>query len=93
MTAQFKVSAEASSALHTVSVAGELDQSTAPELRTALVEAVGRPSGGVLVDLSDCKFIDSTGLSLLVETKRRLGEDDAASASAVQMRMSAACSS
>jgi anti-sigma B factor antagonist len=57
-------------------VFGELDQSTAPELRTALSEVVGDPDGGVLVDLSDCNFIDSTGLSLLVETKRRLSEDD-----------------
>ena len=30
----------------------------------------------MLVDLSDCSFIDSTGLSLLVETKRRLAEDE-----------------
>ena len=29
----------------------------------------------MLVDLSDCDFIDSTGLSLLVEAKRRLAED------------------
>lgn len=57
-------------------MAGELDQSTAPELRTALAEAFGDDEGGVLVDLSDCRFIDSTGLSLLVETKRRLAEDD-----------------
>ena len=55
---------------------GELDQSTAPELRAALAEALGEPHGGVLVDLSDCGFIDSTGLSLLVETKRRLAEDE-----------------
>ena len=75
MTAPFKVSAESTSALHTVSVAGELDQSTAPELRTALVTAFGDAQDGVLVDLSDCNFIDSTGLSLLVETKRRLAED------------------
>ena len=54
---------------------GELDQSTAPELRAALSEAVGGARNGVLVDLSDCNFIDSTGLSLLVEAKRRLAED------------------
>lgn len=59
-----------------MSVFGELDQSTAPELRTALADAVGDTDGGVLVDLSECNFIDSTGLSLLVETKRRLNEDD-----------------
>jgi anti-sigma B factor antagonist len=61
--------------LHAVSVSGELDQSTAPELRTALGDVVGDDSGGVLVDLSDCAFIDSTGLSLLVETKRHLAEE------------------
>ncbi len=61
--------------MHTVSVSGELDQSTAPELRTVLADALGK-NGGVLVDLSDCGFIDSTGLSLLVETKRRLSEDE-----------------
>jgi len=76
LTAPFKVSAESTSALHTVSVAGELDQSTAPELRTALASALGETQNGVLVDLSDCNFIDSTGLSLLVETKRRLSEED-----------------
>ncbi|MDX6583672.1 MAG: hypothetical protein QOI10_2856 [Solirubrobacterales bacterium] len=58
-----------------MSVFGELDQSTAPELRTALDGVLDDPPGGVLVDLSDCEFIDSTGLSLLVETKRRLAED------------------
>jgi anti-sigma B factor antagonist len=57
-----------------VSVSGELDQSTAPELRGALAPTVAEPTGSVLVDLSDCEFIDSTGLSLLVETKRALDE-------------------
>ncbi len=61
--------------LHTVTVAGELDQSTAPELRRALAGVLGGQAGGVLVDLSDCAFIDSTGLSLLVETKRHLTEE------------------
>jgi anti-sigma B factor antagonist len=71
----FRVQAETMEGLHAVSVSGELDQSTAPELRTALADLLGDVSGGVLVDLSDCAFIDSTGLSLLVETKRQLAED------------------
>ncbi len=76
MTPPFRVEAESNSALHTVSVSGELDQSTAPELRTALADVVGDGrGGGVLVDLSDCGFIDSTGLSLLVEAKRQLDDD------------------
>lgn len=77
MTAPFRVSAESNASLHTVSVSGELDQSTAPELRTALADVVGNGlNDSVLVDLSDCGFIDSTGLSLLVEAKRQLGDDD-----------------
>jgi anti-anti-sigma factor len=76
VTAPFRVQAESNTSLHTVLVIGELDQSTAPELRTALAEALGEPQGSVLVDLSDCNFIDSTGLSLLVETKRQLTEDE-----------------
>jgi anti-sigma B factor antagonist len=75
VTVPFQVQAEANGSLHTVSVVGELDQSTADELRTALAQAIGDPERGLLVDLSDCNFIDSTGLSLLVETKRRLSED------------------
>ena len=61
--------------LQVVSVIGELDQSTAPDLREALEPLLAEPVEPILVDLSDCDFIDSTGLSLLVEAKRRLEED------------------
>jgi anti-sigma B factor antagonist len=72
----FRVEAESSTDLHTVSVFGELDQATAPKLRSALGDTLGDVEKSVLVDLSDCGFIDSTGLSLLVEAKRRLAEED-----------------
>jgi anti-sigma B factor antagonist len=75
VSAPFRVEAESDHGLHTVSVAGELDQGTAPELRGALADALGDAASPVLVDLSDCNFIDSTGLSLLVEAKRRLGDE------------------
>lgn len=76
MNAPFKVEAETDGDLHTVMVHGELDQGTAPELRGVLGSALGAASASVLVDLSGCDFIDSTGLSLLVEAKRRLGEEE-----------------
>jgi anti-sigma B factor antagonist len=75
VSSSFRVQAESLDGLHSVTVAGELDQGTAPELRAALADVFDAPDAGVLVDLSDCDFIDSTGLSLLVETKRRLAED------------------
>jgi anti-sigma B factor antagonist len=74
--ATFGVRSESTDDLRTVSVMGELDQGTAPELRRLLAEAVGEAPAWVLVDLSDCNFIDSTGLSLLVEAKRRLTDED-----------------
>jgi anti-sigma B factor antagonist len=48
-----------------VALRGELDCETAPELSTALAEAStdGRP---VVVDLSELKFIDSSGLHVLM---------------------------
>ncbi len=75
MNAAFKVEAESDGDLHTVMVHGELDQGTAPQLRGVLGAAMGDSATSVLVDLTECDFIDSTGLSLLVEAKRRLGEE------------------
>lgn len=75
LNAPFRLEAENDAALNTVSVFGELDQATAPKLRSALTEAFGGGTA-VLVDLSDCDFIDSTGLSLLVEAKRKLADDE-----------------
>ncbi len=75
MTGPFRVAVEARGSLQTLTVAGELDQSTAPELRAAVVETLDG-NGPVLIDLGGCGFIDSTGLSLLVETKRHFAEDE-----------------
>lgn len=75
MNINFRVEGESLDGLQAVSVFGELDQATAPELRGALDEAVAN-GGAVCVDLSECSFIDSSGLSLLVETQRRLAEAD-----------------
>jgi anti-sigma B factor antagonist len=54
-----------------VAPTGELDVATAPELRTALVDAVASPLPGVVVDLSQVSFIDSSGLGVLVGGLKR----------------------
>jgi anti-sigma B factor antagonist len=74
LNSPFSTSADRRGELHTISVFGELDQATAPELRETLTASMNDSQAPVLVDLSDCDFIDSTGLSLLVEAKRRLAE-------------------
>lgn len=59
-----------------IRVGGELDLSTVPALEQELEAALGRPAGGVVVDLSDLEFIDSTGIAVLV---RAMGESNRAS--------------
>ena len=73
MNVNFRVETESVDEMRAVNVWGELDQATAPKLRKAIEDADGAEDrSAVFVDLSDCEFIDSTGLSLLVETQRRL---------------------
>ena len=55
-----------------VSITGELDQATADKLRGALREAIEGESSAVLIDMSDCGFIDSTGLGVIVEAWKDL---------------------
>lgn len=58
--------------MRTISVRGELDLSTAPELEGPLEEALENDQGSVLIDLSQCEFIDSTGIALIVRAWQRL---------------------
>jgi len=55
-----------------VSVRGELDLSTAPDLEGPLDQVLESDSGSVLIDLTGCEFIDSTGIALIVRAWQRL---------------------
>lgn len=57
-----------------VTVAGEVDLLASPFLRESLTEAVGSGARGVLVNLSDATFIDSTTLGVLMGATRRMRE-------------------
>lgn len=54
-----------------VAVRGELDLSTASDLEGPLEEAISDAGGSVLIDLSECEFIDSTGIALIVRAWQR----------------------
>lgn len=49
-----------------VAVHGEVDLLTAPSLEAALAQADGRVASRVVLDLADLRFIDSTGIHVLV---------------------------
>jgi anti-anti-sigma factor len=70
---QFQATSEhLADATRIVRVSGELDLYTAPQLERAL-DRNGSTAGRVVVDLSDCTFIDSTGLGILLMAHRHIG--------------------
>jgi anti-sigma B factor antagonist len=54
-----------------LSVAGEVDMTTAPDLQAA-IEAAGTRAFEVWVDLSDTTFMDSSGLHAISEARSRV---------------------
>jgi anti-sigma B factor antagonist len=55
-----------------VDVAGEIDVYTAPTLREKLTALVDAGSTDLVVDLTQVRFMDSTGLGLLVGVLKRV---------------------
>ncbi|MQA28172.1 MAG: anti-sigma factor antagonist [Micromonosporaceae bacterium] len=53
-----------------IGLSGDLDLATAPELRTALHEALTERAK-IVVDMSDLRFLDSTGLGVLVRVHKK----------------------
>jgi anti-anti-sigma factor len=60
----------------TFAVQGELDLNTAPELDEPLKKALeDAADASVLIDLSGCEFIDSTGIALIVRAWQRVDRE------------------
>jgi anti-anti-sigma factor len=58
----------------TIGLRGELDLANADALKAELDEALGDGACGIVVDMAELTFIDSTGIALLVNA---LGHDGA----------------
>ena len=57
---------------HVVSVAGEIDITTAPQLRDQLAELIEAGHDRIVVDLNQVGFLDSTALGVMVGAHKRL---------------------
>lgn len=57
---------------HLIAVRGEVHVSTAPEFSDRLNDAIATGKTGVVIDMTDVAFIDSTGLSVLLNALRRV---------------------
>jgi anti-sigma B factor antagonist len=56
-------------------VRGELDMNTAPQLEGCLEKALSDSSSSIMLDLSECEFIDSTGIALIVRAWQRVDRE------------------
>lgn len=72
----FAIRTEAEESASIVSVKGELDLLTTPQLEEALLAAENDEGRGVVLDLREVEFIDSTALRALVLSAERLNEQD-----------------
>lgn len=59
-----------------ITVAGELDLATRPELSDRVQNAIDMCPGTVIIDLSGVTFIDACGLSALIAVRRHAREHD-----------------
>lgn len=57
---------------------GELDLGTLDQFRTATSEVMRRSPSAVIFDLRQVTFIDSSGLGILLATRKRLGSERSA---------------
>lgn len=58
--------------LRLLAIRGELDLDTAPTLEKEIESLDPEQVSGLVIDLADCGFIDSTGVALLVRAWKRL---------------------
>ncbi len=61
---------------HLIAVRGEIDLFTAPELKSALGEALESGHTRIVVDLTNTTFLDSTALGVLIGAVKRLRSRD-----------------
>jgi anti-sigma B factor antagonist len=59
-----------------VRVVGEVDMSHEEELRGELRNAVAADSNGIVVDLTECEFIDSSGVRALLLSREAQNSED-----------------
>ena len=61
---------------YTLTVAGEVDLASSPELDAAIIAAIESGAASVVVDLTDVSFMDSSGLGVIVRGLKRCREAD-----------------
>ena len=59
-----------------ITVSGEVDLATSPDVDTAIIAAIESGSSSLVIDLTDVSFMDSSGLGVIVRGLKRCREAD-----------------
>jgi len=59
---------------YVITVSGEVDLATSPELDAAIIAAIESGTSSVAIDLTDVSFMDSSGLGVIVRGLKRCRE-------------------
>lgn len=57
-----------------ITVSGEVDLATSPDLDVAIITAIDSGTSSVVIDLTDVSFMDSSGLGVIVRALKRCRE-------------------
>ncbi len=57
-----------------VRMAGEIDYTVTPKIRSGLLNYIDKTEGPMQMDLSNLKYLDSSGLAVFIEIRRHLVE-------------------
>jgi anti-sigma B factor antagonist len=57
-------------------ISGELDFTTSTKLRAALADFIKKSTGAIKLDLSELEYLDSSGLAVLIEMRKKLKAKD-----------------
>lgn len=74
MDQDFQIEQRAGSTPPVVTVRGEIDVATAPQLRECLHNVIAQGEGSIVLDLLGVTFLDSTALGVLVGALKRCRE-------------------
>jgi anti-sigma B factor antagonist len=72
---QFRVDVRTEGQAAVIVVRGELDLASSPALEEQLEQLWGSETKLLVIDLRELEFMDSTGLSIIVNAHQRLAED------------------
>lgn len=59
-----------------VNLSGEIDIYNAPQLKEQLLKLLEEQKGNMLIDCKDLKYIDSTGLGVLISVLKRVKDEN-----------------